>query len=301
MAISLTCSCGARLEIDDKFAGQVIPCPDCQQPLQTATASAETRHLPVSGLALGSLILALVGGFTIVGSLAAIGTGLLAMRQIARAPDKLGGLSIARAGMIVGAVGIFLTLAALVSNEILGIDSLLREYRYAASMDYQANTNAFYTATLGKDDAVGIKRPSPSWGKLRLTNQNERDVLTLVNLREDAHLVCLPFNNAEDLQTARDKAAERLRQSDLFKSLSKPADLKTPSPDVEPKPAADGKEGDMVLELQLGGLPRTFLLRVVKEGADFYLLAGGTRSGRFSRVSPEILRSLDSFKQLDNP
>ena len=33
MAVSLKCGCGARLEIDDKFAGKVIPCPDCQRPL----------------------------------------------------------------------------------------------------------------------------------------------------------------------------------------------------------------------------------------------------------------------------
>src|SRR5579859_5391625 len=47
MAISLTCSCGARLEIDDKFAGQAIPCPDCQQPLNTAAATPVPPDRPV--------------------------------------------------------------------------------------------------------------------------------------------------------------------------------------------------------------------------------------------------------------
>src|SRR4051794_647426 len=101
MAISLTCSCGARLEIDDAFAGKVVPCPDCQRPLKTQADEphAEPRDVPVSGLAIASVILALVGGFTVVGSLVAIGLGYLALRQIARAPDKVGGVNLARAGM----------------------------------------------------------------------------------------------------------------------------------------------------------------------------------------------------------
>src|SRR5437660_795244 len=94
MAISLTCSCGARLEIDDKFAGQVIPCPDCQRPLNTQTEE-PTKDLPVSGLALASLIVALVGGF-LGGGLAAIALGYAALRQIAREPDKIGGVNHAR-------------------------------------------------------------------------------------------------------------------------------------------------------------------------------------------------------------
>src|SRR6516162_804751 len=101
MAISLTCSCGARLEIDDKFAGQVIPCPDCNKPLST-TVEAERPQLPVSGLAVTSLATALVGGFTVLGSLAAIPIGILAIKQINRDPEKIGGLNLARAGIIVG-------------------------------------------------------------------------------------------------------------------------------------------------------------------------------------------------------
>ena len=57
----------------------------------TADHDVEEAAFAVSGLAITSLVLALVGSFTIVGSLAAIGAGYLALRQIGRAPDRIGG------------------------------------------------------------------------------------------------------------------------------------------------------------------------------------------------------------------
>ncbi len=124
-------------------------------------------------------------------------------------------------------------------------------------------------------------------------------MLTLINLREDAYFLCLPYTAAADLESARDKAAERFRQSRLFKSLSKPADARHQTgPDPEPKPAPEGKDGDLVLDVRLDGYERTFLLRVVKQGTDFYLLAGGTRKSRFARLSGDILHALNSFKQI---
>jgi hypothetical protein len=299
MAISLTCSCGARLEIDDKFAGKVIPCPDCQQPLNTAAATPVAPDLPVSGMALTSLILALVGAFTLVGSLAAVVVGYLALRRIAQAHQRIGGARLARAGMIVGAVGTFLTLAAFVSNELVGVDSMLREWRYGAQMDYATDSSGYFTSPLGQDERLGIQRPSRSWGKLQARGQSG-DTLTLLNLREDAQIVCLPFNGPEDEQSARDKAGERLRQSDLFKVLNKTGEVKPVSPDAaEPKPIED-RPNDMTLELQFNRYDRKFLLRVVKVNGNFYLLAGGTRSGRFARLSEEITRAFDSFKQVEN-
>ena len=54
MALSLTCSCGALLEIDDKFAGKIINCPDCNRPLNTAPPVPEPPL--TSGFALASLL-----------------------------------------------------------------------------------------------------------------------------------------------------------------------------------------------------------------------------------------------------
>jgi hypothetical protein len=295
MSISLTCTCGARLEIDDKFAGQIVPCPDCQKPLNTRID--EPKDPPVSALALGSLVLALVGGFTIIGSLAAVGLGYLALRQIMREPDKLGGLNFARAGMIVGGVFTLITAATFLSGEALGVDALLRQFRHASEVDYTSEPGGVYKITLGKDDLVGIQRPSRFWGKLKPLAGNQKDLLTLINLWEDAHLICLEVKE-ESVQAAREKIADLFRGSDLYQNLGKGRG-KDPSPGAEAKPAADNKD-DQTLDVRLGGYDRTFLLRVVKVGPDIYLLAGGARSHRFGRLTGEIRKSFDSFKRMEN-
>src|SRR5262249_43799256 len=145
--------------------------------------------------------------------------------------------------------------------------------------------------TLKNGDELALQRPSASWGKMKSTpaNKIDNDRLTLVNLREDAHLVCLIFT-AEDEQAAMEQAAKRFRESDLFRNLSKP------SPEPEAKKVGETK--DMTLDVRLGGFDRTFLLRVVKmqKSGDMFLLAGGTRKGRFGRVVDDIRRSFDSFK-----
>src|SRR5581483_4910767 len=104
MPISVTCQCGVRLEIDEKFLGKEIPCPDCGRPLPT-TAPPTPPPLEVpgyarkSGLAVLSLTLALVGGFLILPAIAAIVTGIFALKQIAKHPARLEGASYARAGI----------------------------------------------------------------------------------------------------------------------------------------------------------------------------------------------------------
>jgi hypothetical protein len=295
MAISVTCSCGARLEIDDKFAGKAIPCPDCQRPLNTHVQVEAPQVLAVSGLAITSLVLALVGSFTIVGSLAAVGVGYLGLRQIARAPDRIGGLNFARAGMILGGACTLAMLAALMSSSAFGIDSLLREFRHAAELDYKTELGGqLIIKQSNRDHDFVIQRPSSAWGSLKAKGE-ARDLLTLVNLREDAQLAVLPLV-AEDEASALDKAVECFRQSDLFRNLSKPSDARAQSPEPEARKVADSK--DLTLDVRLGGYERTVLLRVVKiqKGGDIFLLVAGARKGRFAGLVEEFRRSFDSFK-----
>ena len=82
MPLSLTCSCGAKLEIDDKFAGKVIPCPDCHRELSTAPKVVQANL--TSSFALAGLPLALIGAFTVVGPVLAIICGLIGLRHISR-------------------------------------------------------------------------------------------------------------------------------------------------------------------------------------------------------------------------
>ena len=299
MPISLTCSCGAKLEIDDKFAGQTIPCPDCNKPLSTVPEP-PAKLLPVSGLAVTSLILALVGGFTIVGSLAAVAVGFLAIKQITREPDKIDGLTVARAGIITGGVLTFLTFVLLVSGTTLGVDSLLREFRFGTEVDYKTEDGGTFKITSrNADHDLTIKRPSSAWGRMKNVTAEE-DLLTLVSLRDDAHLVCLQLTVATE-EEALDKMAERFRKSDLVKALDKPQ-AKAPPTEAEPKDVPESKTKDKTLELRLGNYDRKFLLRVVKVEQVYFLLAGGTRTRRFDRVADDLRQAFDSFKAIaDNP
>jgi hypothetical protein len=295
MAISVTCSCGARLELDDKFAGKAIPCPDCQQPLNTQVAADESRQGQLSGLAITSLILAMVGAFTIVGSLAAIVVGFLAMRQIAREPERFSGVRFARAGMIAGGVFTLVTLALLLSSDAFGVDSLLREFRHASDLEYKGDQGGLFKIQQpGRDNDFLIPRPSSAWGKLKAKGE-DTDLLTLVNLREDAHLVCLSMVE-QDEEAALDKAAERFRSSGLFRFLNRP-EAKAPTPEAEPRKVPENKN-ELILDVRVGNYDRTFLLRVVKgqKGGDIFLLAAGTRKGRFSRIVDDVRRAFDKFQ-----
>src|SRR4051794_22513638 len=100
MTISLTCACGVRLEIDDTFAGKTINCPDCQRSITAPRP--EPEGLRTSGLALGSLTLALVGAFTVLGTLLAVVLGFLGLQGIRRAPERVTGRGFALAGIGLG-------------------------------------------------------------------------------------------------------------------------------------------------------------------------------------------------------
>src|SRR4051812_13283476 len=56
MALSLTCACGARFEVEDTLAGQEVSCPECQQPLKAPAL--QRVPLRTSGFALASAQLA---------------------------------------------------------------------------------------------------------------------------------------------------------------------------------------------------------------------------------------------------
>jgi len=154
--LSVKCACGAYLEIDPRFAGQTIQCPDCQKPL--AIPAVEKKQ--TSGLALASLIVGLVGILTLFGPLAAIMLGLLGLRSIARQPDRLAGKNIAVAGIAVGVAGLALGLGAYVFSERLGIDGWMREIAWAGKLDYQI-------ADTVETKSFTFKRPSPRWGMYR--------------------------------------------------------------------------------------------------------------------------------------
>jgi hypothetical protein len=310
MPISVTCQCGARLEIDEKFLGKEIPCPDCQRPLPTkAPAAPPPLDLPdyrrTSGLAVVSLTLALIGAFTLVGTLAAIAVGILALKEIAGKSNKLDGINLARAGIVLGAAFTFITLAAMISPTVFGLDVFLREMALASRLKYSARALIENEITNGK---IKIERPAPveSWaeylGSGQQTANVESDLLILVNVREDAYISCQSSDRdfLADPEALEKAALERFHKSELVNLLGKTkGKLASEAKIVEPKkpPAADGTQ-EIILDIRLGNQERRCLLlySTAKNLLNLNVFVGCARKNRFDRMQEDFRKAFTTFE-----
>ncbi len=302
MPVSLTCKCGALLEIDDAFVGKTIRCPDCHKPLATVPLPPEPAQ--TSSWALASFLLALIGAFTLVGTLAAIVCGAVALRRIHRAPKPLGGKRLAQAGIGLGAGLTLLTLLALWSSDFLKVDGILRAIESAGIIEYTPRDEIPIEVSGGFEARSGtIQRPSPSWGRLTYKDPNKEktDDLVLVNLWEDAYIVCLSkwIEAGQTLESCRQEGEQRFLQSDLVTKILGHTDAAASPPtgqDRERKQLPGSETQEFLLDLRLAGIQWTFVVRVTREGTRLTVLAGGTRAGRFARLQPDFVKALDSYK-----
>ena len=53
---------------------------------------------------------------------------------------------------------------------------------------------------------------------------------------------------------------------------------------------------EFLFDIRLGGVDRTFVVRVLRDGTRLNIVAGGTRKNRFARLEPEFRKALDSYK-----
>lgn len=303
MTLSLTCACGARLEIDDKFAGKVIQCPDCNRSLNTAPPLPEPTA--TSGYAIASYLLALLGAFTLVGTVAAIVCGVLAQRHIRRRPEEIGGRRLAKAGIILGSVFTLVTLVMLCTTDFLRLDGLVRTVEWAGQMDYTPDEWQAVSQTDGIDAgrSAQIKRPSASWGRLTYKRKDapQADNLVLANLWEDAYIICLTkwVEPGQTLESCRQEGQQRLLQSELFTRILGRTHANSPpltGQDRDRKQLPGTETQEFLLDIRLGGVDRTFLVRVLRDGTWLTIVAGGTRQSRFARLQPELVQALDSYK-----
>ena len=183
MALALSCSCGAAFEVEDTFAGQSIACPDCGGSLKVPPL--RPPQLRTSGFALASVVLALVGAFTVAGTAAAAVLGVVALIQIARHRTRLSGAGYAVLGIILGTGLTILMLFALSRGELF---DRLREQAVAGQVDRSGPMEI-----VRKNDGYAITRPSPAWGiasddLARIQEIPADDGLLLCNLAKNAFL-----------------------------------------------------------------------------------------------------------------
>lgn len=302
MPISVTCECGAHLEIDEKFLGKEIPCPDCQRPLPTKAPPkppplelADNRR--TSGLAVMSLAVGIVFFFTIIGSLVAIGLGLFAMKVISQS-KKLDGLNLARAGVVIGGVGIFATLVMLITP--MGLDSIYRELALA----FLGRTNygeGGVIESASQDHAV--KRPSAGrWATFLGQSQNLQmppDDLIAVNVSADAYMAMQHCDaDLHDEEITQKNVLDRLRKSELVNLLGRLNGRQAPEPTViAQKKAEDQRE--ITVDMRLGGIDRRFLILYKASKIhrpQQYFFVGCARTGRFERVEEQFREAFTLFR-----
>jgi hypothetical protein len=301
MPFSLTCACGARLEIDDKFAGQQIACPDCQRPLNTPNADQPVRR--TSWLALASIVLSLMGAFTVVGTVAAVVLGILALVQTTGRGDRLAGRGYAIAGILIGIVMTAGTLFAVTSIELFGLSSTMSELYWQGKLDFSGPMEITRTR-----EGFAITRPSAKWGvyKAPVSADHVVEELLIVRPDEDAVVLCIaqqaPDWGIEKCREAAEAVMRREKEG-LFTQRSK-SFVPTPLTVVKterPPPVRDVEMIEMQINKKIGSEDKSFLVRVLKKRGDLmmFIVVAGTRRMQFTRVEPELREALNSFRILD--
>lgn len=303
MPIALTCTCGAKLEIDDAFAGKTIPCPDCAKPLVATTASPEQR---TSVLALTSLFLALAGGFTLIGGLVAAGLGFLAKARIQRAPDKLAGEGLAQAGIILG-FGFSVLTAILLFISPFGIDGPLRAMQWAGRLDYSAGDRAKQKTEQAE---LAMYKPA-GFGEVRSPDPLSQDGILLYNVTEDAYITCFTSPPQEEKLQA---ALKLLSESDVLRmillrrvpdkaSRSNPALQKLlptfpdPGDDVVGKTISNVGWDSWEVDIVLAGRTRTVLVYWAQPAESPLIVAAAVaRKERYAGLKSELEKSLQSVE-----
>jgi hypothetical protein len=306
MPISLTCACGALLEIDEKFVGQTIPCPDCRRPVSTRPeAPAAKATCPLAVL---SLLLSLGGAFTLLGSAAGVVCGAFSLKRQQAMPE-LGGRGLAIAGIVMGGCATLLTLALFVLPSVLGVDSMLRQYTFGEDIVYSNDLVA-----VGKDEdrlnfKVSMKLPNRSWGLVKKAAAGSDETapweMAVASLWDDAQVVCIlvPPEEVGRLPLPVDALHEFVK-SRFIKWLNhnqvkkyEIGDKGLKLEDVREQKEEIGDVSYFRTSLVAGGAERHFKFRVFARGNKVFITAGGTRTRRFSSMEGEldaILKSIDT-------
>jgi hypothetical protein len=264
-----------------------------------------------SGLAIASLVLALVGAFTIFGTLLAAVLGGLALLRLKHEQGRVAGRGFALAGLILGLVLTGLSLFAFSSVELFGLDTLLHEPQWAGRLDYDGPLEVVQAS-----DGFRITRPSKDWGVLKV-RRNVADLgpgepaqgVLLVNPSLSAYIAVVPIGVPDtwNLDECRNKAKEEFARLDL--ASSEGPTHRSPWPArvdwlSDPKTLPDKGEVETV---ELMAIKRArfqdkkYIVHVVHKRQDtmMYLVAGGARSVRFDQAEKELREALDSFDLME--
>jgi hypothetical protein len=310
--ISITCACKSRLEVDEKFAGQTITCPDCQKPL--SIPEPEMITVRTSGFALTSLILAIVGAFTILATVAAVVFGLLALWHIRRYPRRITGERYAVAGIVLGGVFTLMSIFLYAAPHLMGIDFLLRKSQWLGRLHYPPELEINRSR-----EGYTIKRPSTTWGVLRDEQKYATDQfqhLLMVQPAKSAFVFCLveEVGPTRDWIRFKEIALNRLKAMELDNGRIQ-FDLERVDinyPDFKTIKNADNgflQAQEMVVVKKYRGKEKTYLVRLILNDAPIdaqnrkllYIVAAGTDTAQFEEMQEEFRQALESYRVTGAP
>ena len=305
----LTCACGTRFEVDDSLAGQEVLCPECQQPLRAPLG--ERPPQVTSAWALASILLALIGAFTLVGPLAAIVTGIVALIGISRNRQTLAGSGFAVVGICLGLLFTVLTFVALNVNDLFGLETWLRKRAMTAKVDTSGPMEIVEGAK-----RFALTRPNEKWGRVEGDRGDDEAVSSL---QSDLDLLLMQVSRHAyiDVRTLKAGRFPTLDQCELelLGEINAPPqaghfgeedDLDFAPPltakriDGRRLEVKDGMEGrEMEVEIRCGGKKWMFLIRTYRrKQGDIYVVRADAPRNRFQAIRDEFRIALDSFRIL---
>lgn len=310
MAIALTCACGARFELEDTLAGQEVTCPECQQPLQAP--GLQRPPVRTSLCALASAVLALIGAFTVVGTLAAVLLGVLALLEIARHRERVAGVGLAAFGIAAGTVFTALSILAFSTGELFGLGGRFREMQLADQLDRSGPMEV-----VRADKGFSLTRPTERWG-VALGNQIDEPALAVLQKHRDLVLVQPALFACVDVAVETRGKFFNLQavQEELLNELrADPQNQPVRFDDEEDKlfritqvvaqtahdlPALGDAEGrEMTVDLRCGGQAWRLAYRFYRTRAGkVFVVRGYAQKRHFVKAEGEITRALDSFRIL---
>jgi hypothetical protein len=303
MALSLSCPCGARFEVEESLARQTVSCPECQRPVQAPAVT--RRPLRTSAWAVAGTVTGLVLAFTGIGTLLALVFGILALLSISRHRGQVAGTGYAIFSIAWGVVFTGLFLLAVVKGEVFGVGEGLRESMMGKDVERGGPMEV-----QRKSDNYAITRPSAKWyvGKPALADKlvdNANDLL-LVNLARDAYIDVSTENSfGRTLDAYRDEYLGRFRDTSTWDNdfrKHKPRLSNLSVRENKPLPNAGGLErAEILLDVRVEGAWITFLIRLNRDPRtqQVYAIRAWAQRRRFTDAETEMRQALDSFRLLN--
>jgi hypothetical protein len=292
MALSLACSCGARFEVEDTFAGQSVSCPECQQSVQAP--GLQRPPLRTSGYAVASAVLALVLAFTGIGTIVAVILGAIGLVHIKRHRDQVTGAGFAIFGIASGLVFTVLFGLAIVRTDLFG-SNFMGELFLGEKVDRSGPLEITRS-----ERGFAIRRPTNKWG---VTKSEVGCDLTLVNVARGAFVdVTREELAGRTLEVYRDQVLDNFKQQPDPFGKGQPLQFNglTIRESQSLATEKDRETIEVLLDVNLGLQPFTFLLRIIrpKGSNNVFVVRGWALRRKFPTIEGEVRQALESFRIL---